>query len=342
MSEAATVSADTQVSIEQDGRVLTGLGPTSEALTDHMDRRTPDEPTASGAATDSQPTAAPGPVAAPAEPQTRGRQRFSDLTKERDAARAETTTERTKREAIEREVVELRAKVQQASTPQQAAQAQQQLTQAEDKQQAQPVNGQKFQFPAYEVALESYPELVYTDWEMARLEAFGQWKDAQFDARLQARFEADRSQRSINEQAENVWTKGRAVYKDFEQMRTSGPGASVHLGKNDAETAERNSYVLRHPRSEHIAHKIFSDGELARKLQQSSALEFGSLIAELAPPTQQSAPSHVAPPAPFQPVGSGSSTTSTPSSDLAKKGFDFDASGYREKRAAERGLRRAR
>lgn len=342
MNEPAPVDAHAQVSVESDGKILTGQGEPSDALTAHIDRRESDEPPASGAVTDSQPTAAPGPVAAPAEPQTRGQKRFSELTKERDAATAREKAAVEKATAIEREVTELRAKVQQASTPQQAAQAQQQLTQAENKQQAQPVNGQRFSFPAYEAAIEQYPDLTYDQWQDAKLEAFGQWKDAQFDARIQARFDSERTSRTIVETAQATHAKGRAVYKDFDTMLAQGPGSQVPLGRDYQEAMDRAQMILRHPRTEHLQYAILKDGDLARKLQQASPMEFGMLVAEIAAPAPAAAPAHPAPPAPFQPVGSGSSTTATPSSELAKRGFDFDSSGYREKRAAERGLRRAR
>jgi hypothetical protein len=42
------------------------------------------------------------------------------------------------------------------------------------------------------------------------------------------------------------------------------------------------------------------------------------------------------PPAPYQPVNGNSGTTPVASSELAGKGHDFDASGYREKRRSER------
>ncbi len=341
MSEAVT--ADTQVSFENDGKVLTGIGAPSEALTAHMDRLPPDDTPAKESGTGAA-AGGDAPAAAP-EPstpqQTRGQKRFSELTHERDTARAETTTERTKREAIEKEVVELRAKVQQAATPQQAAQAQQQLTRAEDRQQAQPVNGQRFAFPAYETAIEQYPDLTYDQWQDAKLEAFGQWKDAQFDARIQARFDNERTTRSLNDHADSVWAKGRSVYKDFDQMRSSGPGAPVHLGKTDHETMERNAYVLNHPRAEHIAYAILKDGDLARRLQQASALQFGSMIAEIAPQAAPaSTPAQATPPVPYQPVGSGSSTATATLEDTVKRGgYEFDKSGYREMRARQRGVK---
>jgi hypothetical protein len=76
---------------------------------------------------------------------------------------------------------------------------------------------------------------------------------------------------------------------------------------------------------------------------------FALEVAKLAPngsvatPASTAASGSVPPPAPYQPVGSGSTTTALPSAELARKGgYDFDKSGYREKRAAERGVSRRR
>ncbi len=273
------------------------------------------------------------PSSAPEVPQTRGRQRFSDLTKERDAAKAETVTERTKREGLEREVTELRARVQQAATPQQAAQAQQQLTQAEHRQAAQPAQG--FQFPTYETAIEQYPTLTYTEWDNARLEAFSQWHSAQLnvDERVQRALQADRSTRSLLDVKERAIAKGRDAYTDFDAVWASGPGAGI------IQHPDQVLAIINHPQSEHLQYAILRDGNLARRLAAMSPIEFGMTLAQLAPQPQAARPAYGAPPAPYTPVGSGSSTQPVPLSELTKKGFDFDKSGYREKRAAERGLK---
>jgi hypothetical protein len=342
MSDPATAETPTQTSHEQDGKVLTGIGDPSPALLEHIDRRaeTADAPTPAQA--DAAPAA---PI--PAEPQqTRGRQRFSDLTKERDAARAETTAERTKRETLEREVTDLRARVQQASTPQQAAQAQTQLTQAEHRQTAQPVNGQRFQFPSYDDAVQQYPQLTYDEWSDAKLDAHANWREQQLagtiEQRIQAGIQADRQQRTQAETHQAITAKGRAVYKDYDAAISAGPGAAIPLAMDQQEAVARCQAILRHPRSEHLQYAIASNADLARRMQQATPYEFGALLAEIAP-EQVSRPAALSSaPAPFQPVGTGSATAIPSASDVVSRGgHDFDKSGWRERRDRELGRKRA-
>ena len=73
--------------------------------------------------------------------------------------------------------------------------------------------------------------------------------------------------------------------------------------------------------------------------EYSDQFTFGVTIAGLVPTARAAAPAWTPPPPPYAPVGASSPTTPTPSSELAKKGFDYDASGYRAKRAAERGIK---
>jgi hypothetical protein len=105
----------------------------------------------------------------------------------------------------------------------------------------------------------------------------------------------------------------------------------------------RARLIFSHPATEHLQYAIMKDGALAQSLQRMSDLEFGMAIARLAPNGATPAPSRqAAAPAPYQPVGSGSPTVSASSAELAARGgSDYDRSGYREKRAAERKLRRA-
>jgi hypothetical protein len=331
------IDAPQQTSHEQDGRTLTGMGEPSEALIEHMDRRaeTPaKEPPASGAAAAPALTPDPGTVAAPAEQPkpSRGAQRFSDLTRERDEARNETAKERTQRETLEREVTDLRARVQQASTPQQAAAAQTQLDRAENRQ-ADQAKPQGFQFPKFEEALEQFPQLTYDDWQDAKLVAFADWRDAQrnIPALVQQAIQQDRSQRSFADTVESARTRGRAVYKDFDAVWNGGPGAGIIQNPHQLQA------IIGHPQAEHITYAILKDGDLARRLAQAGPIEFGMELARLAPAQQQAAPSRqVAPPTPYDPVGTGSATTVQASSELAKKG-NFDA--YRARRASERGVK---
>lgn len=336
MSETA-IDVNTQVSHSQDGRTLSGVGVEAERLEAVMERHAP-EPAKSALGTEAAP-ASDGQAAAPA--QTRGRQRFSDLTRERDAARDETAKERTQRETLEREVTDLRAKLAQASTPQQAAQAQQQLTQAEQRQAQQP---QRFAFPKYEefIAQPGNESVDYDSYLDIKADARDQWRESQrpIQSVVQQALEADRSQRSFMDSVQQAHTKGRAAYKDFDAVLQSGPGASIPLSLDTQANLARLRYVVNHPQTEHIQYAIMKDAALAQALQAASDIDFGIRIASLVPAPQAqrqaSAPStsYV-----FDPVGSGSQTTTPKSSEVIKGTFDYDKSGYRERRAAERGLK---
>ncbi len=338
MSDPATIDANVQTSTEQDGRVLTGVGEPSAALIEHMDRRASQGSEKAGGTAPTEPgaeTGDPSPAPAAQEPKpSRGAQRFSDLTKERDDAKAETVKERTARETLEREVTELRARVQQAATPQQAAQAQTQLQQAEHQQaaQAQAAPG-GFQFPDFEDAIQQYPNLTYAQWEMARLNSFADWRDAQnpIESRVQAVLAQERMTQAAQQTKESVLAKARGDYKDFDTLWTSGPGAGV------IRHPEQVQAIYSHPQSHHILSAVLRDGDLARRLAQMGPMDFGMALERIAPrPAAQQAQQQAAPPAPYTPVGTGSSTANVPSSALAAKG-NFDA--YRQTRARERGVK---
>jgi hypothetical protein len=103
------------------------------------------------------------------------------------------------------------------------------------------------------------------------------------------------------------------------------------------------------PNAEHIEYAIAKDADLARRLAKATDVEFGMIVSQLAPASAVASPASTARtesptvPKPYQPVGSGSSTTVIPSSALTQKaGHDFDKSGYREQRAKERAQFRRR
>jgi hypothetical protein len=111
----------------------------------------------------------------------------------------------------------------------------------------------------------------------------------------------------------------------------------VNLGPTEDQAKRRVAFIYQHPQSEHLQYAISKDGALATRLAAMDDIGFGLEMAKIAAPA--AAPRRAAappPPAPYQPVNGNSGTTVTASSELAGKGFDFDASGYREKRAAER------
>lgn len=135
--------------------------------------------------------------------------------------------------------------------------------------------------------------------------------------------------------------RGRKAYPDFDTL-LKGPAGSIALGRTAEEAIERVEFIARHPQSEHIQYAILKDQALATRLRDSDPYTFGVLVAGLIPattPTKPAAPAWTPPPPPHPTVGASSPTVTKPSAELAKKGYDFDASGYREKRAAERGLK---
>jgi hypothetical protein len=311
--------ANTVTSVEQDGRTLSGVGASADALEAVMERHAPsDEP------------AKPASETKPAEPepvqqQTRGRQRFSDLTKERDEAKA-------KAEAAEKRAAELEAKL---ASPQAAPAA----AAEPPKPATEPSKPERFTFPSYKAALEANPSLEYDDWEIERLQAFSDWKDqrSNIDERIGQRLAAERAAQDFHSVVAKTHAKGREAYADFDTMRNSGPGAGVLLGPTKDEAAQRVAFIVQHPQSEHLQYAISKDGDLARKLAGMSAIEFGLEIARIVPTAAPARPRAVAPPpAPYEPVNTGTSSSTPASRDLAGKGFDFDKSGYRERRAAER------
>src|SRR6185295_517765 len=93
----------TVTSVEQDGRVLSGVGATTEQLEQVMERHAPPEPDEKPEA----PAQPAEPVAEPTEKLTRGQKRFQALSTERDA-------EKAAREAAEKERNELRAQLEAA------------------------------------------------------------------------------------------------------------------------------------------------------------------------------------------------------------------------------------
>jgi hypothetical protein len=307
-----------------DGRTLSGVGVTSEALAEVMDRHEP-EPVA--------PTETP---AAPAEPvkQSRGQARFAELTKARKEAEAQAAT-------YQRELAELRAQVQPptASTPPApapgaaAAPAPPSPSGPERGDSGHP-SGLRAQPTEEEIGTKykTYAEFVL---DSARWVAEEQ--QSGIDARIRSSIEADRASRDFLSHAESTWAKGRKVYADFDAMRTTGPGSQVPMDHAKIQA------ILQHPQSEHVQYAIVKDGALAQRLANANPIEFGMLLSTVAPTTGAASLAStppagtITPPAPIQPVGSGSPTTPTPSADAARKG---DYAAYKARREAERSGRR--
>jgi hypothetical protein len=324
MSEA-TVDG-TIARVESNGRVLSG-GTDSDQLAETMERHAPEPEPAGGTTAKDQAveTGSPVPTPAPSEKPTRGQARFSELAKARDA-------EKARADAAEARAKELEARVAApppAREPEPAPVAAKPAAPAE-----------KFTFPSFDAYLETHPNAGYNEWEVERLVAFGDWKDARtdYDGRIRQAISATEAARHADAVVTSTRAKGREAYADFDAVMTNGPGASVNLGPTEDQAKQRCAMIFHHPQSEHLQYAIMKDGALAQKLAGLDDISFGMELARLVP-TQSPAPERRAftpPPAPMQPVNGNSATVSTPSSELAKKG-DFDA--YRSKRAAERGVK---
>jgi len=343
MSEAQ-VDVNAVVSHEQDGRVLSGVGVSADRLADTMERHSSDaeasQSTAdTGAAVEEPDTGASASTSASDSKPSRGRQRFADLTRERDDAKAAREKETELRVAAERERDELKARSQrfeQDHKPQPTA----------------TTTPPQFTFPDYEsFVANGNTTATYDDWRRAELYAFSEWKDQQtnLDGRIRQAIDADRQSRSFQDTVARTHQTARETYADFDTLLASGPGAAVPLGPTPQEAIQRAVFIVHHPQSAHLQHAILRDGDLARSLQQMNAYEFGIKIAQLAPNgsgaslASPAVPGSAPPPAPYQPVGGGGKTTAPASAELVKRaGHDFDKSGYREKRAAERGVTRRR
>ena len=321
--------SDTQVvtdpnapqSVEYNGRTLTGVGVTHDQLAETVATLTREEP-------ETRPSSG-APV--PEDRKTRGQKRIDAITAEREAAKRETADLKADRDRLAAELEAAKAPKPPAVPAPPVAATATRTKPTEDQ------VGTKY--------------ASYGDY----LEDLADWKTDQrlsaldLDARIRTSLEADRASRTLTDTKDQVFARGRQAYPDF--------GATI-----DAMPAifsrELLEWVLGRPpgESEHLAYRLAKDRpyadtfldkwktdkvELGRWLMAEGRVSPTVRVAQTpaSTPPRDSLPA----PAPYQPVGSGSPTTSPASSELVgKAGYDFDKSGYREKRAAElgRGVRR--
>lgn len=316
-----------QVSVEDNGRILTGVGVPAESLSAAMDRGTPEPVTPERATPATDPATPDTTTATSADAstvernddgtfkKTRGQRRFDALTKEReDAHRAASTVAaenadlRRRLEALERA----------PNRPSVAAEVEPPID-------ATPAKPALEQFTSYE----DWQEAL-TDWKVARAE---EKLLKEFDARASKRLDDERASRSLAESIESVWAKGREVFPDFEE--------SMRLDTVDL-TPVKDLLLhaaLRSGRPERVFYAISKDPAFAADvLKARDPLTMGLLIADRVPVASVASPASTRPtvvtkaPPPYQPVGSGSKTTSPPLEDLAAKG-DFDA--YKARRHSD-------
>lgn len=334
----------TPVSVESDdGRTLTGVGVTPESLMETVSARETADPSTEKAArtppqagASSLPRAAEESAAPPPdgdEPDrferhpdgtfrkvSRGRKRFEALT----AAREE---QAQARQAAERERDELRQRL--------AAYEQRQTAPQTPQAAPSPSNGAlppTRPKPSEDQIGTTYP--TYADFA----EDLADWKyeqrQASFDLSAQVAAILDERDlaRAQREHVVNLSTRGRQSYPDFD---------TVLANSHDVHFPDLR-VLVNAPNAEHLIYALAKDPVLARKIAtERDPIRLGYLMASITTPPAVASPASTqtvasTAPAPYQPVGSGSRTATPTLDDLAGSGDDYDKSGYRERRAAER------
>jgi hypothetical protein len=309
----------TVVSHEQDGRILSGVGVTADELAETMERHAPEPET---------PAAPPATTAAPVAPepdkQTRGQKRFAELTREREDAKRLAAEAQAERDRYKAELEQFKARPPQAppTAPKEAVAPPPKETRPKPKEDE---IGTKYQ--------------TYGDY----VEDLADWKAEQrlatvdFDARIRQSIEADRASRSVTDRVTAAADRGRQAYPDFDAVLKAP--VATYPNALLARIATMDG-------AEHMYYQLATNREASQRILAAlqDPLTLGLELAKLGPSAPGASPASPArtvapPPPPYQPVVGGSKTTVTPSADLAK-GFDFDKSGYRERRAAERGVSR--
>jgi hypothetical protein len=179
----------------------------------------------------------------------------------------------------------------------------------------------------------------YPDYE-SFVEDLADWKaeqkaaeiQATLEARFESRIEADRASRTQQTVADTVLSRGRAAYPDFDavvqQCQVPFP-------------VEMLRAIVALPHAEHIEYAFGKDPELAARIAAiPDGLSLGLALAEIMPTGGRVTPASRPPavrssqaPPPFEPVGTGTSTTSAPLADLAASG-NFEA--YKARRLQDR------
>lgn len=344
------------VSVEQDGRILTGVEVTPESLSATMQARvkaetpapepTPapsesaepepepdDDPAPEPAAVDTRARNADGTFAKP----TRGQKRFDELTRQREDAKREAQAERSRREALERELASLRA-----GGGQTEAHARQQDTGGATATTVATAAG-TVAYPAHLRAFDAFlavnPNSQYEDW----LEARGEFRLSQrlqaleqtFESRVSARIDAERATRAVQDRVALSQARGRDRYPDFDAVLAAATAVQfspLHLQAIiDADDSDSLQYHL--AKDQALAEQVASEHDpirLGRLLAQVAA----RAVAPAASTARTGGSTQA--PAPYQPVGSSARTTMPSHQDLAAKhGDDYDASGWRERRRAD-------
>jgi hypothetical protein len=335
--ESEAVTQDTQVShTDASGRTLSGMGADVDRLAETMERHAPEPANPA----DGQPAAAD-------QPPSRGRQRFADLTREREEARAETVKERAAREALEKEVAELRAKSTQTADPTKATNP---ATPAE-----QPKRDRFPSFDAWLAKPENTAKLQRgadgQPTEASTLAAYDDWLDARSDHHYEARRASEReaeartnAQRDFETLQKNYVEKlgdARKKYADYDTAIAAAPKVSMAVVRAVMEIGPDAAYYLAtHPDE---AAGLSNDTDVdpnnpafAATVATTRRFLSSVLAASQRTAEKPKAPAWTPPPAPHPSIGGGAATTAPTSAELAKKG---DYESWRVQRAKERGVK---
>lgn len=316
---------------EQGDRVLSG-GNDPDKLAETMERHAPEpEKTAEGpaaGAADGNGASPQVPAQQAGEKPTRGRERFADLTRQREEARAEAAAAKTEREAVARELAELKA--------QRTAPAAQPAAEPAKPAATAPVADQGDPEPQ---------EADFDDWRLynAALTRWNVREAKREDAAAAAEAKRKESAATAEQRAVesfNAWVERRNAF--VASNPTKAERLSAFLGTLNAGTpigdAIMDSDVAV---ADYLAENKAEYDKIAALSPVSQIRAIGRIEQTLvAPAPAARAPAWRPPAAPMQPVNGNSATTPASLNEMAAKGHDFDASGWREKRAADRARRR--
>ncbi len=307
------------VSVEQNGRVLTGGPGTSiESLEQAVERTAPEPETKPDApATDAKPT--------------RGQARFSELTKEREAAKLAAKEANDRAVALEERLKAVEERTAQAGTP----------VPGNDQSRVEAKSSQQVAAPSATRTKPSEDEVGTTSKTYGEyVEDLTDWKSEQ----RQFKADQDRAHSTRLEKWTAERTTAAQLYPDFDAVLKTGPGADVDLSPDPATAVARVEMLMTLPGGGHVIYKLAKDAAEAARLATLDDRAFGFAVARLLPPESNGA-SPASPaahraskaPPPYQPVQAGGKTTATTAAEIAAKGGGFDE--YRRKRAAERGVK---
>jgi hypothetical protein len=318
---------DAQHTVELDnGIVLAGMGGDLETMRIAFDERA-EERAGEPVEAEATPAVAEPATTEPAKA-ARGPKRYAELTRQREDAERATAAEKSAREAAEAKVRELEARLSAPPAPVAAAPVTAAPTVRARPQEADIAAGK---YATYDAFIEDLSRWVS---EGERIETL-----KQLDARTTASIEADRASRNRQQLADDAFVRGRAAYSDFDAMLNRSEVKAVLL------PPAQQLALLSLPNAEHVMYELAkNEPELKRIATLTDPVQIGIAFGQIIPRAAVAQPASTAPvvrtavPAPPQPVGASTRTTSPSSADLAVKGGDdYDSSGYRERRAAELG-----